>query len=133
MDIIEVKTTKRTQLVDISEDIQKLITKKKILNGVCFIFVPHTTCGILINENYDPAVRADIENTLNKIAPPNISYQHTEGNADSHIKSSLVGHNLFLFIENSKLVFGTWQGVFLAEFDGPRSRKLYIECFQKLD
>lgn len=127
MEKINIKTTKRTDLVDITDEAQDIITKSKIKAGVCFLFCPHTTAGLTINENADPSVKRDIINTLNKLVPEGASYSHSEGNADSHIKSSLLGQSLSIFIENSQLLLGTWQGVYFAECDGPRSREVWVK------
>lgn len=127
---MEVKTSRRTQLVDITREVESFIRKSGISSGVLLIFVPHTTCGVLINENYDPSVAQDIENTLTKIAPHNASWKHTEGNADSHVKTAIVGNSVLLPFENSKLILGTWQGIFLAEFDGPRTRSVILKIIE---
>jgi len=127
MEKIEVRTTRRAELVDITERIQQVVTKSHLKQGICFIFVPHTTAGVTINENADPSVKRDIVNTLNQLIPEGRGYAHSEGNADSHIKSSLLGNCLNLFIENGRLSLGTWQGIFFAESDGPRQRQVWIK------
>jgi len=127
MERIAINTRSRTELVDITEKIQATVTKSMIKDGICFIFVPHTTAGLVINENADPSVRKDIINTLNKIVPLGANYSHSEGNADSHIKSSLLGSCLHVFIEGGRLCLGTWQGIFFAEGDGPRSREVWVK------
>ena len=127
MQTIEISTSKRTELIDITERIQRLVTKSKIKKGICFITVPHTTAGITINENADPSVRRDILNTLNKLIPEAAGYTHAEGNADSHIKSSLLGNSLHVIVENAELCLGTWQGIFFAECDGPRRRNVWVK------
>lgn len=124
---IPVVTKKRIELIDITADVNALLKKLGIVRGICYLFVPHTTGGITINENADPAVKQDILETLDKIAPANRDYNHKEGNADAHIKSSMIGVTLSLFVENGRLVLGTWQSVFFCEFDGPRTRSLLIE------
>ncbi len=124
---IPVVTKKRIELIDITADVNALLKKLGIVRGICYLFVPHTTGGITINENADPAVKQDILETLNKIAPADRDYNHKEGNADAHIKSSMIGVTLSLFVENGRLVLGTWQSVFFCEFDGPRTRSLLIE------
>lgn len=101
-----------------------------VKEGICYVYVPHTTCGVTINEHADPDVARDIEDTLAKLVPRSGSYRHVEGNADSHIKSVLVGLQIFVFIENGDLVLGTWQGIFLCEFDGPRRRKVYVKIVE---
>ena len=127
MEKIRVKTNSRIELIDITDEIQNIVVKSKIKDGVCFVFCPHTTAGLTINENADPSVRRDIVNTLNKIVPENAGYSHTEGNADSHIKSSLFGSSLTIFIEGGQLAFGTWQGIYFCESDGPRSREVWVK------
>lgn len=127
MQTIEINTARRTELIDITARIQQFVTKSKIKQGICFITVPHTTAGITINENADPSVRRDIVNSLNKLIPEGAGYTHNEGNADSHIKSSLLGNCLHVFIEDGSLCLGTWQGIFFLEADGPRKRDLWIK------
>lgn len=124
---IEISTKTRSELIDITPQVEKVVGQSGIKDGICYIFIPHTTAGITINENYDPSVKADILSELNKIAPQGRHYSHTEGNADSHIKSTLVNNTTFLFIEQGSLAFGTWQGIFFCEFDGPRKRKVLIK------
>jgi len=131
MKVIEVNTSSREELLDITEKIIEIIKKEGWKNGILFLYVPHTTAGITINENYDPSVSEDISDNLKRIFPPGKNYKHTEGNADSHIKSSIVGNTTFLFLEDGKPVFGTWQGIFLCEFDGPRKRKIYLKFFEE--
>jgi secondary thiamine-phosphate synthase enzyme len=127
MEKIEIKTTRRQELLDITDRIQQVVTKSNVKQGICFLFVPHTTAGITINENADPSVKRDILNTLNRLIPEGAGYIHSEGNADSHIKSSILGSDLHIFIEDGRLCLGTWQGIFFAEGDGPRNRQVYIE------
>ncbi len=122
-----VSTPSKTALVDITEKIEECIKKSNIKEGRCFIFIPHTTAGIIINENYDPSVVKDIINTLEKLIPWSASYSHTEGNAPAHIKSTILGNQVVAFIQNGRLKLGTWQGIFLAEFDGPRVRKVWVD------
>ena len=127
MERISVKTNKRAELIDITDKVQAVVTKAKAKDGICFVFCPHTTAGLTINENADPSVKSDIINAMHKLVPENAGYQHSEGNADSHIKSSLFGSSLTVFVENGKLCFGTWQGVYFCESDGPRSREIWIK------
>lgn len=124
-----VPTQKRTELVDITAMVADAITHSGVSEGVCHLFVPHTTAGVTLNENWDPTVREDIIAALDRIVPATGGYRHREGNAPAHIKASLVGHTLTLLVRYGQLVLGSWQGVFLAEFDGPRNRRvhLYIE------
>jgi secondary thiamine-phosphate synthase enzyme len=127
MDGIEVRTTKRMELIDITDKVQQAVAKSKIKQGICFLFIPHTTAGVTINENADPSVKRDILSALNKLIPQGAGYTHSEGNADSHIKSSILGNCLYIFIENNKLLLGTWQGIFFAEGDGPRTRQVWVK------
>jgi secondary thiamine-phosphate synthase enzyme len=127
MQRLSLRTSSRIELVDITDKVQQIVSKFKVKQGICFLFVPHTTAGLTINENADPSVRRDITNTLTKLIPPGANYSHLEGNADSHIKSSILGTGLHVFIEGGKLSLGTWQGIFFAEGDGPRSRQVWIE------
>ncbi len=123
---INVKTRSRIELVDITASVQKEISKAGVTEAFCVVYVPHTTAGITINEGADPAVCQDIIAKLNELAPPNAGYRHTEGNADSHIKASIMGSSVNVMIENGRLVLGTWQKIFFCEFDGPRSRKVFV-------
>lgn len=106
MERISLKTNSRVDLIDITDKVQAAVSKSKVKDGICFVFCPHTTAGLTINENADPSVRRDIVHTLNKLIPENAGYAHAEGNADSHIKSSLLGSSLTLFIEEGELAFG---------------------------
>lgn len=127
----KVNTPKRNQLVDISKDIRAIIDKHKIKEGVLHVFCPHTTAAITINENADPSVQTDISETLSKLIPPRPDYAHTEGNADAHIKASIVGSSRTLFINEGKIAFGTWQGIYLCEFDGPRTREVWVKILKE--
>lgn len=127
MERISVRTNSRVELIDITDRVQAIVSKSKIKDGICFIFCPHTTAGLTINENADPSVRRDITDALNKLVPAGAGYSHSEGNADSHIKSSLFGSSLTVFIEDSQLALGTWQGIYFCEGDGPRSREVWID------
>ncbi len=126
---INVKTRSRIEMVDITSSVQKEISKSKTSNGTCHVYVPHTTAGITINEGADPAVCKDIMDKLNELVPANAGYRHMEGNADSHIKASLVGSSVFVMVENGHLVLGTWQKIFFCEFDGPRSRRAHVGIY----
>lgn len=127
---IRVKTTSRVQFVDITSEVVKVIEKSGVKNGLCVVFVPHTTAGVTLNENADPTVRRDIMDTLSVIVPENGRYSHLEGNADAHIKASLVGSSVTLIVEEGRPVFGTWQGIYLCEFDGPRVRTVYVKVLE---
>jgi len=131
MEKISVKTNSRIELTDITDKVQAVVSKNRVKDGVCFVFCPHTTAGITINENADPSVRSDIINTLNKLVPENAGYAHAEGNSDSHIKSSLFGSTLTIFIEDGNLAFGSWQGIFFCESDGPRSREVWVKVLEE--
>jgi len=122
-----VKSSKQTELIDITRLIQEIVQKAGAEDGLCMLFVPHTTAAVTINENADPSVPRDILMELNKIVPFEDRYQHTEGNSSAHIKSSLVGCSQTLFIESGRLLLGTWQGIFFCEFDGPRNRQVYVK------
>lgn len=121
-----VRTGSKTEMVDITSSVQKEISKSGVKEGVCTVYVPHTTAGITINEGADPAVCQDILSKLNELVPPDAGYRHMEGNSDSHIKASLMGSSVNLLVEDGRLLIGTWQKIFFCEFDGPRSRKVYI-------
>ncbi|MDO9350358.1 MAG: secondary thiamine-phosphate synthase enzyme YjbQ [Deltaproteobacteria bacterium] len=122
-----VKSSKQTELIDITRPVQEAVQKAGVKEGLCVIFTPHTTAAVTINENADPSVPRDILMELNKIVPFEDRYQHTEGNSSAHIKSSLVGCSQTLFIESGRLLLGTWQGIFFCEFDGPRNRQVYVK------
>lgn len=124
---INVRTGRRVEMVDITDRINSLLADFKADEGICVVFVTHTTAGLTINENADPAVQKDIEAGLERIAPKNAGYRHAEGNSDSHIKTSLFGPSLSIIVQGGCLVLGTWQSVFFCEFDGPRSRTALIK------
>ena len=125
-----VKSSKQTELIDITRLIQEIVQKAGAEDGLCMLFVPHTTAAVTINENADPSVPRDILMELNKIVPFEDRYQHTEGNSPAHIKSSLIGCSQTLFIESGELLLGTWQGIFFCEFDGPRNRQVHIKVIR---
>ena len=127
MNSIHISTSKKTEFVDITAEVAKVVKASKVTDGLCVVFSPHTTAGLTINENADPSVRKDIINQLDEIVPYGKRYLHLEGNSDAHIKSSLLGSSLNVIIKNSSLVLGTWQGIYFCEFDGPRSRKVYVQ------
>ena len=124
--ILSVKTSARTELIDITSHITKQIKQSGIRDGLCMLYVPHTTGAVTINESADPSVRGDIEMVLNQIVPWEANYKHLEGNSPAHVKATLVGASELLAIENGALVLGTWQGIFFCEFDGPRTRKIHV-------
>jgi secondary thiamine-phosphate synthase enzyme len=123
----QVRTSKQTELIDITRNVQEIVRKIGVEEGVCYVFVPHTTAAITINENADPSVPKDLIMVLNKVIPFQDRYQHLEGNSPAHIKASLLGCSLVILIDAGKLVLGTWQGIFFCEFDGPRDRKVYVK------
>ena len=127
MQIFEVRTSTQTEFIDITRSVQEAVKKTGVEDGICIIFIPHTTVGVTINENADPSVVQDIVMELNKIVPFKDQYRHMEGNSPAHIKASLVGCSQVVFVESGKLVLGTWQGIFFCEFDGPRNRKVYVK------
>ena len=124
---LEIRTPKRSALVQITTQIQRLVTKSGIEEGICYIFVPHTTAGVIINEKADPSVQSDLLAELEKIVPWVDRYEHIEGNSAAHIKTSIAGATRFVFVSEGTLKLGTWQGIYLAEFDGPRTRKVWIK------
>ncbi len=130
MEKLEINTSKREELIDITSQVRAVVKKSGVRSGICYIYVPHTTAGVTINEHADPDVARDIEDTLSKLIPYGRHYRHVEGNADSHIKATLVGPEIFVFVEEGNLVLGTWQGIFFCEFDGPRRRKIYIKVVE---
>ncbi len=124
---LSVRSSVREEMIDITPNITDVIFRGGVKNGMCYLYVPHTTAGITINENADPSVKADIIEQLKKIVPYGRNYKHLEGNADAHIKSTLVGVSLSIFIKNGRLVLGRWQGIFFCEFDGPRNREVHVK------
>ena len=127
---VEISTHARTELVDITDEIRKAIKKSGVKSGTCIIYIPHTTAAVTINENYDPSVCEDIVATLNRLVPHNTRYSHTEGNADAHIKAAIIGSTRTVFFEDGKILFGTWQGIFFCEFDGPRRRRILVKILK---
>jgi secondary thiamine-phosphate synthase enzyme len=121
-----VKSNGRVQFLDITSRVRDTITASGVQDGLAIVFVPHTTAGVTINEAADPSVAEDIKDKLGKLVPHADSYRHAEGNSDAHIKASIVGSSVTIIIADGKPVLGTWQGVFFCEFDGPRSRKVYV-------
>ena len=130
MQILTLNTPSRTAMIDITSKIQDIVSKSGIKSGVCHIFVPHTTAGLTINENADPDVVDDILKEVNKIVPFEDGYKHNEGNSAAHIKASMFGFSQQVIIEEGKLMLGIWQGIYFCEFDGPRSRKVYVKVCQ---
>ncbi|RLE27428.1 YjbQ family protein [Candidatus Acetothermia bacterium] len=124
---ITVATDNKTELKDITFDVNRLVERENIKDGICVLYLPHTTAALVINENYDPSVKNDIMGWLGRNIPSTGNYSHLEGNADAHIKSSIVGNSLILIVENGRIMLGKWQGIFLAEFDGPRTREVWVK------
>jgi len=127
MNTLTIRTSARCQLIDITELIRETVRKERITDGICQIFVPHTTAAVTINENADPDVSRDILSILDRLIPYDGPYLHREGNSAAHLKASLVGSSVTVMIENGHLVLGTWQGIYFCEFDGPRSRTIHIK------
>jgi secondary thiamine-phosphate synthase enzyme len=128
---INVSTRQRVQMIDITSQIQRLINKKELEDGIAYVFCPHTTAAVTINENCDPSVQSDINATLSTLIPHDSRYAHTEGNADAHIKSAIMGSSRILFVKAGKINLGTWQGIFFCEFDGPRTREVWIRIIKE--
>jgi secondary thiamine-phosphate synthase enzyme len=124
---LTVKTDRRTQFVDVTAQVQKAVAASGVENGICYLYVPHTTAAITINEHADPDVARDVEGALDRLIPKNGPYRHSEGNSDSHVKAMLVGASQTIFIQGGTLVLGRWQGIFFCEFDGPRERRLDVK------
>jgi secondary thiamine-phosphate synthase enzyme len=124
---ITVRTNRRTELKNVTAEIESLVRDSGIESGVCHLYVPHTTAGVMVNEGYDPDVARDIEGAFDRLVPDSPHFKHAEGNSDSHIKTALVGSSETIFIEKGRLVLGRWQVVFFAEFDGPRSGELQVK------
>jgi secondary thiamine-phosphate synthase enzyme len=122
-----VQTHAQTELIDITTQVQEALDLAHFHNGLCMLYVPHTTAAITINESADPSVREDILMVLNQIVPWEAAYRHLEGNSPAHVKASLMGASELICIEQGRMVLGTWQGIFFCEFDGPRKRKLHIK------
>lgn len=127
---VSVKTSRRTELIDITRPVQEAVDKTGISGGVCHVFVPHTTAGVTLNENADPSVVEDLLAHLNRMVPFEGPYRHGEGNSAAHIKATLTGGSLAIFVEAGRLVLGTWQGIYFCEFDGPRSRKVHVRVMR---
>lgn len=124
---IEISTHNRQSFQDITAEVQALVERSGAEEGICFLFCPHTTAGLMLNENWDPDVLHDLAIGLDDVAPQRADYQHSEGNSAAHLKSALVGASQFILVSGGRLVLGTWQGIYLAEFDGPRRRKVLVK------
>ncbi len=129
--ILTVKTREKTELIDITSDVNALVQKSGVEEGLCMLYVPHTTAAVTINESADPSVKSDILMILNQMVPWQANYRHLEGNSPAHVKSTLVGPSELIAIENRRLMLGTWQGIFFCEFDGPRTRRLHVRILKE--
>jgi len=129
---IMVKTKAKTELIDITAEVQQWVRSQGLADGLCMLYVPHTTAAVTINESADPSVRSDILMVLNKVVPWETGYRHLEGNSPAHVKATLVGASEMIAVESGNLVLGTWQGIFFCEFDGPRTRTLSVHLFKNL-
>ena len=129
---LEIKSRSRTEFINITAEVQEVVRTAGIRSGVCYLSVMHTTAGITVNEGADPAVQRDIITSLNKLVPADFYYTHAEGNSDAHIKSSLIGTSQTVLIDAGRLVLGTWQALYLCEFDGPRPRQIAIKLIADL-
>jgi secondary thiamine-phosphate synthase enzyme len=124
---LKVKTSRRTQLVNVTAQVRQVVEKSRVSNGICYVYVPHTTAAVMINECADPDVAMDLEGAFDRLIPFEGPYRHEEGNSDSHMKSALVGASATIFVESGKLQLGRWQGIFFCEFDGPRDRHFQVK------
>jgi secondary thiamine-phosphate synthase enzyme len=127
METVNVKTQRRTQLLDVTDLVRRVVEKAGVQDGVCYVYVPHTTAGVIVNEHFDPDVATDLEGVFDRLVPKSGPYRHSEGNSDSHAKTALVGTSQMIFVEGGKLALGRWQGIFFCEFDGPRERKMWVK------
>ena len=127
VETIQIRTSAKTDLIDITRSVEEAVRKSGVMDGICWVYIPHTTAAVTINENADPSVSRDILMELNKIVPFQDRYQHAEGNSPAHIKASLIGSSVTVFVESGRLVLGTWQGIFFCEFDGPRNRQVFVK------
>ncbi|MBN2168380.1 MAG: YjbQ family protein [Actinobacteria bacterium] len=130
METLNVRTSSRTDFKDITREIASAISKTGVIEGACMVYIPHTTAGVTINENADPAVMHDMETILDRLIPWTGSYRHSEGNSAAHAKSTLVGQSVLIPVQGGRLVLGTWQGIYFCEFDGPRTRRVHISSLQ---
>jgi secondary thiamine-phosphate synthase enzyme len=127
---IAIQTNTQTQILEITAQVQKVVSESGITEGLCCVFVPHTTAGVTINENADPSVKQDIVMELNKVIPFDDNYSHSEGNSAAHIKASIIGSSVNIPLKNNNLLLGTWQGICFCEFDGPRQRHFYVKIIE---
>ncbi len=127
MEKFNVRTSKREIVMDITSEVRSIVKKSGMADGLCIVFIPHTTAGVSINENADPSVKVDIKETLEQLIPAGEHYRHMEGNADSHVKAGLMGSSVTVVVEEGDLQLGTWQGIQFCEFDGPRTRNVWVK------
>jgi secondary thiamine-phosphate synthase enzyme len=130
METLRMRTQRRTQLVDVTQEIESVVARSGISSGVCHLYVPHTTAAVMINEHADPDVATDLEGVFDRMVPHKGPYRHSEGNTDSHAKAVTVGASQVIFVEGGRLKLGTWQGVFFCEFDGPRERTMWVRVVE---
>lgn len=130
MDVLKVKTDRRTQLLDVTTTVERAVEKAGVASGVCYVYVPHTTAGVMINEHFDRDVATDLEGLFDRLVPRSGPYRHGEGNSDAHAKAALVGSSQMIFVQDGKLALGRWQGVFFCEFDGPRERRIWVKVMK---
>lgn len=130
MDKLHVTTRSHADFIDITQEVKGILEKREIKEGICSVYVPHTTAAVTINENADPSVRKDIVNELNRLVPWNGPYTHREGNAAAHIKSTMVGSSITIPVSCGRLALGTWQGIYFCEFDGPRHREVFVQIIK---
>lgn len=130
MQRIEVKTQAKQEFRDITSSVQAAVQTAGVIDGLCFLFCPHTTAGLTLNESWDPSVRHDLGLVFTDLVPSRSDFRHAEGNSPAHAKTTLVGNTLVLFVADGQLVLGSWQGVFLAEFDGPRTRRVLVRVIE---
>lgn len=128
MQTYTINTSRREELQDITSAVKEVVQSSEIESGICWVYVPHTTAGITINENADPSVKSDILLALRKSVPDSLPYTHAEGNSPAHVKASLMGSSVHIIIEGGRLLLGTWQGIFFCEFDGARTRRIHVQC-----
>ncbi len=128
---LDVRTTAHTQMLDITDKVRQAVAESGTKDGICMVFVPHTTAAVTINENADPDVVRDFTTEIGKIVPWEDGYHHMEGNSAAHLKSSMIGFSELVIIEDGRPVLGTWQGIYFCEYDGPRNRKVYIKMLER--
>ena len=126
MHTISIQSPSHAAFIDITSEVQRVVAESGVESGACHLFVPHTTAGLVVNESWDPSVREDIINSLSRIVPMHGGYHHREGNSAAHIKACLTGNSSTLIVESGRVKLGTWQGIFFAEFDGPRNREVWV-------